>query len=231
MCSAVLQEARSSQACCGGMRFCNEVQCLETHFAPISRVVRSACFCACLDACCLSCRHPSRAWYRFLQLRLPAPLKAFLEAQNSVMAHSLSNSTAHFDAHSDSLKQLSFRSPAWAMAAPELSVCDGGSGSSIAIGAAAGGREATFKTPGGIGDQRQKHVGPGSQAKHWGLWHEGEEMDGEWDDTGGGSADDTESAEEMPGAEVQQDGRCAVTCSHQLRVSAQGSSKNHTTAG
>ena len=155
---------------------------------------------------------PSSHHARHLQPLLPTHLQAFLEAQNSVMAHSLSNgSTAHFDAHSDSLKQLSFRSPAWAVAAPELSLCDGGSGSSVAAGTVVGGREASFRTPGGIDDQQQNHaVGLGSQAKHWGLSHDGEGMDGEWDDTGGGSAD-TESAEESLGLGVQNDGRCVVT--------------------
>eukprot|EP00752_Nemacystus_decipiens_P008313 g7431.t1 len=128
---------------------------------------------------------------------------AFLEAQDSAMVHSLSNGTAQFDVHSESLRQLSFRSPAWAMAAPELSVCEGSSGSSVAIGTVAGGREATFKTAGRVKDHQQRYVGPGSQAKHWGLWHESEGTDGEWDDTVGSGAD-AEPAE-SPGPEARQD--------------------------
>lgn len=134
--------------------------------------------------------------------------------QNSGTVHSLSNSAHHFDAHSDSLKQLSFQSPAWAMAATELSLCGGGSGNIGAITPGASGGEGAFKTPGVADHQQQNHAGSSGQAKHWGLWHEGEGMDGEWDDTGGGSGGggggsaDTESS----GPELRQDDRCATSC-------------------
>lgn len=101
------------------------------------------------------------------------------------------------------------------MAATEYSLCGGGgsgvSASSGAIATGAGEREATSKTSGGgIDEQRRAHAGCGSQAKHWGLWHESGGMNGEWDDTDGGRAH-TEPAHSS-GPDARQGDRCVVFC-------------------
>ncbi|CAN0503891.1 unnamed protein product, partial [Ectocarpus sp. 12 AP-2014] len=61
--------------------------------------------------------------------------------------------------HSDSLKQLSFRSPAWAMAGTEVSL--------------SAGEAAISKADGFVSSTQQHRAGGGGEAQNWGLWHEG----------------------------------------------------------
>ncbi len=134
--------------------------------------------------------------------------QAFLDVQlNPGTIHSFGGSTSstsprHLDATSESLKQLSYRScPAWAAAG------GGGGGAEPSLGPL-GEAETVFE--GSDGDtapsppprQQQRHADAGSQAKHWGLWHEGGDVDGGGDGGGGGGAHAPRG--ESPGPEVEQ---------------------------
>lgn len=94
---------------------------------------------------------------------------------------SLSSSTQHLDAYSDSLKQLSYRSPAWATGATGFSCYGSGEAEAIERG-----REGTDHNSDSINvplqqERQRKADAQGSQATDWGLWHE---------DNGVGGADD-----------------------------------------
>lgn len=111
--------------------------------------------------------------------------------------HSLGTATHHVDTCSDSLNQLSYGSPAWAMGATERSFYGSGEGGHVVER----GPESTNDNPDSIiappQQQQQQVESGGGQAKNWGLWHEG---DGE------GSAD--EGAGEATGSELRPDHRC-----------------------
>lgn len=85
--------------------------------------------------------------------------QALLEVQGSGTADTCSSSAHDLDAHSDSLKQLSFRSPAWAIAGTEVSL--------------SAGEAAVSKTESFVSSTQQHRAGGRSEAQNWGLWHEG----------------------------------------------------------
>ncbi|CAM9866966.1 unnamed protein product, partial [Ectocarpus sp. 12 AP-2014] len=85
---------------------------------------------------------------------------ALLEMQGSGTVDTFSSSAHDLDAHSDSLKQLSFRSPAWAMAGTEVS---------LSAGEAAMSKADSFVSS----TQQHRAGGGGGEAQNWGLWHEG----------------------------------------------------------
>ncbi|CAM9609344.1 unnamed protein product [Ectocarpus fasciculatus] len=84
---------------------------------------------------------------------------ALLEMQGSGTVDTFSCSAHDLDAHSDSLKQLSFRSPAWAIAGTEVSL--------------SAGEAAISKTESFVSSTQQHGAGGGGEAQNWGLWHEG----------------------------------------------------------
>lgn len=116
--------------------------------------------------------------------RLPRKLckQAFLEIQlNPGTIHSFGGSTSsnrphQLDASSDSLKQLSCRSssPAWAAAGGGTEPSLGPLGEGETIFEGSDGDTASSPPP----RQRKRIADAGSQAKHWGLWHEGGDVDG-----------------------------------------------------
>ncbi|CAB1105899.1 unnamed protein product [Ectocarpus sp. CCAP 1310/34] len=84
---------------------------------------------------------------------------ALLEMQGSGTVDTFSSSAHHLDAHSDSLKQLSFRSPAWAIAGTEVSL--------------SAGEAAISKADSFVSSTQQHRAGGRGEAQNWGLWHEG----------------------------------------------------------
>ena len=130
-------------------------------------------------------------------LSCPLP-QAYLEINNTSSIHSFGGgggTAHHLDASSASLKQLSFcrsSSPSWAVA--------GGRAEPSPYGGAGPERDGEVIFEGFDGDttassppppgrrQRQRHASSGGQAKHWGLWHEGEGVDGGGDGDDGGNA-------------------------------------------
>ncbi|CAM9739817.1 unnamed protein product [Ectocarpus sp. 6 AP-2014] len=82
-----------------------------------------------------------------------------LGVQGSGTVDTFSSSAHDLDAHSDSLKQLSFRSPAWAIAGTEVSL--------------SAGEAAISKADSFVSSTQQHRAGGGGEAQNWGLWHEG----------------------------------------------------------
>ncbi|CAM9796586.1 unnamed protein product [Ectocarpus sp. 4 AP-2014] len=83
---------------------------------------------------------------------------ALLEMQGSGTVDTFSSSAHDLDARSDSLKQLSFQSPAWAIAGTEVPL--------------SAGEAAISKANSCVSSTQQHRAGGGGEAQNWGLWHE-----------------------------------------------------------